>query len=151
MFKTIVVGTDGSDTAARAVLMAGELAAATDGAVLHIVSVGKGVSRTAVALAETSMTGTGALAAQGDDDAIKGREEVLKRAADSVAHTASRIETHARVGSPADVLCDVAENVRADLIVVGNRGMQGGRRVLGSVPNSVSHRAPCSLLIADTG
>ena len=151
MFKTIVVGTDGSDTAARAVQMAGELAAATDEAVLHIVSVGKGVSRTAAALAETSMVGSGALAAEGDDDAIKGREEVLQRAADSVARTASRIETHARVGNPADVLCDVAEKVSADLIVVGNRGMRGGRRVLGSVPNSVSHRAPCSLLIADTG
>jgi len=151
MFKTIVVGTDGSDTAARAVQMAGELAASTDEAVLHIVSVGKGVSRTAAALAETSMAAAGTLAAEGDDDAIKGREDVLKRAADSVAHTASRVETHARVGNPADVLCDVAERVGADLIVVGNRGMQGGRRVLGSVPNTVSHRAPCSLLIADTG
>ena len=151
MFKTIVVGTDGSDTAARAVQMAGELAAATADAVLHIVSVGKGVSRTAVALAETSLVGGGVLTAESDDDAVKGREEVLKRAAESVARTASRIETHARVGSPAEVLCEVAEQVRADLIVVGNRGMHGGRRILGSVPNSVSHRAPCSLLIADTG
>jgi len=79
MFKTIVVGTDGSDTAARAVQMAGELAASTDEAVLHIVSVGKGVSRTAAALAETSMAAAGTLAAEGDDDAIKGREDVLKR------------------------------------------------------------------------
>lgn len=151
MFKTIVVGTDGSDTAARAVRMAGELAAATDDAVLHIVSVGKGVSRTAVALAETSSTGLGVLGAEWEDDAVKGREEVLKRAADSVARTGSRVETHARIGSPAEVLCEIAEQVRADLIVVGNRGMQGGRRVLGSVPNSVSHHAPCSLLIAETG
>jgi nucleotide-binding universal stress UspA family protein len=151
MFKTIVVGTDGSDTAARAVRIAGELAAASNDAVLHIVSVDKGVSRTAVALAETSPTGTTITGALSEDDAVKGRENVLKRAADSVSRTALHIETHARIGSPAEVLCEVAEQVHADLIVVGNRGMQGGRRVLGSVPNSVSHHAPCSLLIADTG
>ena len=49
---------------------------------------------------------------------------------------------------PADVLCDIAEAHGADLLVVGNRGMQ--RRVLGSVPNSVSHKAPCSVVIVKT-
>jgi nucleotide-binding universal stress UspA family protein len=45
----------------------------------------------------------------------------------------------------------VAENVGADLVVVGNRGMSGVRRfVLGSVPNKVSHHSPCNLLIVDT-
>ncbi len=151
MFKTIVVGTDGSDTAARAVRMAGELAAVSDDAVLHIVSVTKRVSRTAVALAETGPTGSGVLGAEWEDDAVKALEQVLKRAANSVADTASHVETYARIGSPAEVLCEVAEQVRADLIVVGNRGMQGGRRFLGSVPNDVSHHAPCSLLIANTG
>jgi nucleotide-binding universal stress UspA family protein len=47
-------------------------------------------------------------------------------------------------------LCDVAANVRADLIVVGSRGMTGARRVLGSVPNSVAHNATCSVLIVQT-
>jgi nucleotide-binding universal stress UspA family protein len=60
------------------------------------------------------------------------------------------IETHARFGSPAEVLCELAAHLQADLIIVGNRGMQGGRRFLGSVPNTVSHHAPCSVLIADT-
>ncbi len=48
------------------------------------------------------------------------------------------------------MLCDIAAHLQADLIVVGNKGMQGGRRLLGSVPNTVSHKAPCSVLIVDT-
>jgi nucleotide-binding universal stress UspA family protein len=48
------------------------------------------------------------------------------------------------------VLCDLAAHLQADLVVVGNKGMQGGRRFLGSVPNTVSHHAPCSVLIVDT-
>jgi nucleotide-binding universal stress UspA family protein len=60
------------------------------------------------------------------------------------------VETHARFGAPAEVLCDLAAHLQADLIVVGNRGMKGGRRFLGSVPNTVSHHAPCSVLIVDT-
>ncbi len=48
------------------------------------------------------------------------------------------------------MLCDLAAHLQADLIVVGNKGMQGGRRFLGSVPNTVSHHAPCSVLIVDT-
>jgi nucleotide-binding universal stress UspA family protein len=47
-------------------------------------------------------------------------------------------------------VCDIAESVHADLIVVGNRGMTGARRLLGSVPNSIAHRAPCSVLIVHT-
>jgi nucleotide-binding universal stress UspA family protein len=56
--------------------------------------------------------------------------------------------SEAREGDPADVLCDIAEQHNADLLIVGNRGMQ--RRVLGSVPNSVSHKAPCSVVIVKT-
>jgi nucleotide-binding universal stress UspA family protein len=44
----------------------------------------------------------------------------------------------------------VATQVKADVIVVGNKGMTGLRRVLGSVPNSVAHQAPCAVLIAFT-
>ena len=60
------------------------------------------------------------------------------------------VEVHAEIGSAAEVLCQVAETVDADLIVVGSRGMKGGRRFLGSVPNSVSHHAGCSVLIVNT-
>jgi nucleotide-binding universal stress UspA family protein len=57
---------------------------------------------------------------------------------------------HAASGDPADAIVQTAERVGADLIVVGNKGMKGVRRVLGSVPNAVAHGAPCSVLIVDT-
>ena len=61
------------------------------------------------------------------------------------------VEVHAAAGEAADALIEVAQHVGADLVVVGNRGMSGPRRfVLGSVPNTVSHHCPCSLLIVDT-
>ena len=61
------------------------------------------------------------------------------------------VETFAREGDPADAILDVAEERDADLIVVGNKGMTGARRfLLGSVPNKVSHHAPCSVLIVRT-
>ena len=151
MFKSIVVGTDGSDTAARAVQMAGRLAAASDDAVLHIVSVAKPLSQTVVALADSGPAPSGVARAELDADTTSALNQVLGHAAESVAGTAPHVEIYPRTGSPAEVLCELAHQLRADLIVVGNRGMQGGRRFLGSVPNSVSHHAPCSVLIADTG
>ena len=61
-----------------------------------------------------------------------------------------RAEYHAAKGDPAEAIVRVADRLDADLIVVGNRGMKGVRRVLGSVPNSVAHLANCSVLIVDT-
>ncbi|MEI7521806.1 MAG: universal stress protein, partial [Thermoleophilia bacterium] len=61
-----------------------------------------------------------------------------------------QVSTHALVGSAAQALCDLAERVDADLLIIGNRGMQGGRRFLGSVPNTITHHAPCSVMIIDT-
>jgi nucleotide-binding universal stress UspA family protein len=61
------------------------------------------------------------------------------------------VGTFAREGDPADAILDVAEEKRADLIVVGNKGMTGARRfLLGSVPNKVSHHAPCNVMIVRT-
>ncbi len=57
---------------------------------------------------------------------------------------------HAAAGEPADSLTAIAAQEGADLIVVGNKGMKGARRVLGSVPNDVAHKASCSVLIVDT-
>ena len=52
--------------------------------------------------------------------------------------------------APADAIVRIAEEIGADLIVIGNKGMKGARRILGSVANSVAHNAPCSVLIIDT-
>jgi nucleotide-binding universal stress UspA family protein len=64
----------------------------------------------------------------------------------------SKVETrtHALPGDAAAAILQVAAEVGADLVIVGNKGMQGVRRVLGSVPNDVAHKADCSVLIVDT-
>lgn len=62
-----------------------------------------------------------------------------------------KVRPHPMEGDPADAILDVAEDSKADLIVVGNKGMTGAKRyLLGSVPNKVSHHAPCSVFIART-
>ena len=87
--------------------------------------------------------------------AVNPREEVLALldTAAGQAREAGRreVDTVARVGDAADAIVDVAEEQRCDLIVVGNKGMTGATRfLLGSVPNKVSHHAPCSVLIVRT-
>jgi len=78
-------------------------------------------------------------------------DATLSDAADVVREAGLEVETFAREGDPADAILDVAEERDADLIVVGNKGMTGARRfLLGSVPNKVSHHAPCSVLIVRT-
>ena len=85
---------------------------------------------------------------------INPREDVdatLRSAAAAAREGGIEAETYARQGDPADAILDVAEEQGADLIVVGNKGMTGARRfLLGSVPNRVSHHAPCSVLIIRT-
>jgi nucleotide-binding universal stress UspA family protein len=151
MFRAIVVGTDGSETASQAVVAAAELAATQPGAVLHIVTVQKPLSSTAMAAGEMAASAPVAVERGWEDEIKSELETTLSRAAEAAQRASdTRIETHARFGSPAEVLCELAAHLQADLIVVGNRGMQGGRRFLGSVPNSVSHHASCSVLIVDT-
>jgi nucleotide-binding universal stress UspA family protein len=61
------------------------------------------------------------------------------------------VVTHPREGDPADAILDVAEENDADLVMVGNKGMTGARRfLLGSVPNKISHHAPCDVWIVKT-
>ena len=151
MFKAIVVGTDGSEGASKAVQAAAALAATQPESVLHIVTVQKPLSPTAMAAGEIAAAAPVAAEASWEDEIKRELEQTLGRAADTAGNAGTtRIETHARFGSPAEVLCDMAAHLQADLIVVGNRGMQGGRRFLGSVPNTVSHHAPCSVLIVNT-
>ena len=74
--------------------------------------------------------------------------EVAEQAREAGVET---VRTFARQGDPADAILDVAEEQGSGLIVVGNKGMTGAKRfLLGSVPNKVSHHAPCSVLIIRT-
>jgi nucleotide-binding universal stress UspA family protein len=146
VFTRIVVGTDGSETAAQAVNKAIELARLT-GAKLSLVS------------AYQPAPGRRVQAEQAGAPAdvqyeIGPREDVnivLDAAAAEAKEQGIEVQTHPVEGDPADAILNVAEEARADLIVVGNKGMTGARRyLLGSVPNNVSHHAPCNVLIVRT-
>ena len=143
MFKSIVVGTDGSETAGIALRRAIELAALTGGK-LHVVSAYEpaparvGGNKPVPEAAEWSV---------GSDFKV---DAVLERARDDARAHDLEIEVHAPKGDAADSLISAAKENDADLIVLGSRGMRGARRVLGSVPNKVSHHAPCSVLIVRT-
>ena len=146
MFRSIVVGTDGSETASDAVRQAVALADAL-GASVELVSAYEPVSGQRLAEERRSTP----------DEmqwAISPREDVdaTLEAAAKIARDASvPVSVYAREGDPADAILDVAEEQNADLIVVGNKGMTGAKRfLLGSVPNKVSHHAPCSVLIIRT-
>lgn len=121
MYRRILVGTDGSSTAARAVARAAEVAGAT-GASLTILTAGSGAKA----------------------------DRVLAEAADGLGGGLT-VEKRARAGDPASVLVDEAGREGFDLLVVGSKGMSGAARfLLGSVPNKVSHHSPCPLLIVHT-
>ncbi len=146
MFSTIVVGTDGSDTATQAVREAVDLAKAL-GARLELVSAYAPVP-------EQRLRAERREAPEDIQWAINPREEVdvsLEHAADIGRDAGVTVNLHARQGDPADAILDVAEEQGADLVIVGNKGMTGAKRfLLGSVPNKVSHHAPCSVLIVRT-
>jgi nucleotide-binding universal stress UspA family protein len=146
VFKRIVVGTDGSETAAEAVRQATELARLT-GATLSLVSAYQPASGRRVQAEQAG-------APADVQYEIGPREDVnfvLDVAAADAKGQGVEVQTHPVEANPADAILNVAEETKADLIVVGNKGMTGARRyVLGSVPNNVSHHAPCSVMIVRT-
>ena len=146
MFTRIVVGTDGSETAAEAVRQAVDLAKLA-GAQLSIVSAYEPVSKRRI---EGEQQGAPADV----QHEIGPREDVnlvLDAAAAVAKNEGVEVQTHPVEDDPADAILNVAEKTGADLIVVGNKGMTGARRfLLGSVPNNVSHHAPCSVIIVRT-
>jgi nucleotide-binding universal stress UspA family protein len=146
MFASIVVGTDGSDTAKTAVRYAIDLAREL-GARLQIVSAYEPVP-------EQRLRNQRLEATEDLQWAVSPRDEVialLQEAAEDARIAGVEAEVFSRQGDAADAIIDVAEEQRCDLIVVGNRGMTGAKRfLLGSVPNRVSHHAPCSVLVVRT-
>ncbi|GAA3823428.1 universal stress protein [Sphaerisporangium flaviroseum] len=146
MYRTILVGTDGSATSFRAVSAAASLAAAT-GATLVLACAYNPMrerDRTAAAdvLGDLAYKVSGGTPA---DDALRAARE------HAVSAGAADIELAAEEGDAVDVLVTLAEKRRADLLVVGNRGLNSlAGRLLGSVPSNVSHRASCDVLIVRT-
>ena len=137
MFENVVVGADSSQTAGEAVRYAIELAKLSGGT-LHVVTAYRPGSVTADAPGEYSKS-IGSL-----DLADSLLDDLGSRA--RIAGVS--VKTHAASGTPAERICEVARSEGADVIVVGNKGVQ--RRVLGSVPTAVARSAPCAVLIVNT-
>jgi nucleotide-binding universal stress UspA family protein len=147
VFASILAGTDGSDTAKTAVRYAIDLAREL-GARLLIVSAYEPVSAQRLRTQRTEVPEDLQWLINPHGDVLSMLEEAKGEAASAGV---GAVETFARQGDAADAILDVAEEQRSDLIVVGNRGMTGAKRfLLGSVPNKVSHHAPCSVLIVRT-
>jgi nucleotide-binding universal stress UspA family protein len=147
-YRTVVVGTDGSESSLRAVARAGALAGAC-GATLVIACA--------------------YLPAEADDRELAQAQDVLRDdayqvvgshpAEDTVRTAAERagsagakdVKTLAVQGSPVEMLLDVVRRESADLLVVGNRGLAGIKgRLLGSVPADATRRSSCDVLVVHT-
>lgn len=135
--STIVVGVDGSDTAAQAASTAAGLAAAL-GAGLHVVC----------AFPTSAPVGTTAEGPSSRDTA----EELASTTAGALrsAYPDLAVTADAEPGKPAEALVQAATDAAATLIVIGNKRVQGVSRILGSVAVDVVRKAPCDVYIAHT-
>lgn len=137
--NTYVVGTDGSETARIATDRAAELARAT-GARLHIVCAYSGRGTATVGSGSDTVTLTN----------LSTAEQIADQVAASFRAAGLDAVGSVGEGKPADVLLEKAREHHAELIVLGNRRMQGLSRVLGAVANEVVHRSPCDVLLVKT-
>jgi nucleotide-binding universal stress UspA family protein len=140
MVSTVAVGVDGSSTAGEAVKLAAELSLRFDAQL--------------VLLSAFDDAGGAAPRRPGDEElqwatnTSARQREVVARTEERLKQDGVRCSSLVAEGNPADVLVRLAEQCAADILVVGNKGMQ--RRVLGSVPNTVTHKAGCSVLVVKT-
>ncbi|HEY5267078.1 MAG TPA: universal stress protein [Acidimicrobiales bacterium] len=139
MFERILVGADNSPTAKRAIEAATEMALMSGGA-LHIVS-----AFSLKSVVDSSLPDEFKHSSNESD-----AEASLQVLSFIAVNKGVEPKLHLASGDPAQVIIDTADKIDADLVVVGNRGMKGARRVLGSVPNSVAHGVNCSIAIIDT-
>ena len=137
--KMYVIGTDGSETAARAASRAGELARAT-GASVHVVCAYSRSGGTSLRVGSDSF----------EMSSLSSAEQVAEQQAATFRSQGVEATSAALDQKPAEALVAEAERLEAELIIVGNRRMQGVSRLLGSVANEVAHNAPCDVLIVKT-
>ena len=134
-----VVGIDGSETASVAATRAGALALKTGGSV-HVVCAYSGRSAATIEVGSDSFTVS----------TLTTAEQIAEQQAAAFRAQGIDASSVAIDGKPGDALIQEAERIVADVIVVGNRRMQGVKRVLGAVANDVAHHAPCDVLIVKT-
>jgi nucleotide-binding universal stress UspA family protein len=143
MVQTVAVGTDGSGTADKAVEFAIDLAARYEAKIVFISAYNP--------VSESRLKREGREAPDDLQWMINPAEDVeatLRDCEERAEERGLRWASEAREGDAAKILVELADSNRADILVIGNKGMQ--RKVLGSVPNSVSHNAPCSVMIVKT-
>ena len=143
-YTTVVVGTDGSDSSLRAVDRAGQLASGTDAKVI-----------VATAYLENPEDTRAADMLKDEGYKVTGTApiyDILRDAADLArAAGAANVEERAIKGAPVDALVDLANEVDADLLVVGNVGLNTiAGRLLGSVPANVARKSKTDVLIVHT-
>lgn len=145
-YRTILVGTDGSSSSFRAVAAAGRLSGDTGARLVLVCAYTPLRERDRMAVADT--LGDSAYRVAGSTPA----DEALRAAREhAVAGGATDINVAPAEGDPVDVLISLAREREADLLVVGNRGLNSlAGRILGSVPANLSHRASCDVLIVHT-
>jgi nucleotide-binding universal stress UspA family protein len=139
MISTIAVGTDGSETASTAVNVAAEMARRFEAKLVLVSAFGSPAPESSGGRVDESEFAWNPAAQL---------QEILARTERNLRDEGIDCVTRTSKGDPAKALVELAENCGADLLVIGNKGMH--RRVLGSVPNSVTHKAGCSVLVVKT-
>ncbi len=146
VYREIVVGTDGSTAALHALDHAIHVAAQETGR-LHIVTAYRPLTPDEIYQHQRGLPPD----RRAEVDGAYVVRSMLSAAADRADEARVPSQTYARLGHPASVILDVAAEVNADLVVVGNQGAEGSKRfLLGGVPNKISHHCPCHLLIVHT-
>jgi nucleotide-binding universal stress UspA family protein len=143
MVTTVAVGTDGSGTASKAVDFAIDLAARYEAKIVFISAY--------VPVSEARLRREARDTPEELQWTINPAEDVdatLRECEERAEERGLSWSSESRQGDAAKVLVELAASNGADVLVIGNKGMD--RKVLGSVPNSVSHNAPCSVLIVKT-
>ncbi len=128
MYKVVVVGTDGSPTADKAVQAAADLARAW-GSVLHVVTAVRAPRPGMASATGAPLVDTGLGQAMVEEAAKAVGETAMQKFGDGL-----KIEAHAAVGNPDDVILNAAVDVSADLIVVGSKGMRGRAAISAACP-----------------
>jgi nucleotide-binding universal stress UspA family protein len=150
LYRTIVVGTDGSDSANEALRHAGELGKVSGTEKIHVVMASRRIERAEVRMAMEDIPED----LDAHPDLHAGDKYVLAKADEMLEPYGIAVETHLIADGPADAIIDLAEQVGADLIVVGNRGHGAGKRLfLGSVSTKVVQHAHeiCAVLVVSCG
>lgn len=145
-YRNIVVGTDGSTPSLRAVARAGRVAGEADARLIIVCAyyptTGHDVDRAQDELGDEAFQVIGSAPA----------EDTLREATDRAKEAGAKgVTTVPVVGEPINALLDVMEKEKADLLVIGSRGLNTLKgRILGSVPSEIARRADCDVLIVRT-